>query len=318
MQKVAVIGIGSNSVRMLVAEVEEDGFRRLTRDREGTRLFAGLDGEGNLRRDSMEKTAAAVQRMALSSRKIGCEQLHIFATSASRDARNGGEFLRLLTEKTGVLPEIVSGEEEAVLSFLGAAEAAPEARSCGVIDIGGGSTELVIGNRPRISFAISCQMGAVRLFRQLPIRRREDMAAVEEAAENILREKLAFSPVPFLPECWVGTGGTFTALAALARGIHWTDRAFMHGTRLGRNQIREIGESLADMTPEERLQLEGLQPSRADIVVHGICILLACMRHLKMEEVVVSEYGNLDGFIRQRYFSPEKESSPPRPARPRA
>ena len=122
MQKVAVIGIGSNSVRMLIAEVEEDGFRRLTRDREGTRLFAGLDAEGNLSAASMAQTASAVERMAGSAERIGCDRVHIFATSASRDARNGELFMNLLRTRTGVEPEIISGEEEAALSFLGATE----------------------------------------------------------------------------------------------------------------------------------------------------------------------------------------------------
>ena len=189
MQKVAVIGIGSNSVRMLIAEVEPDGFRRLTRDREGTRLFAGLDQRGNLNLESMEKTAAAVTRMARSAERIGCERLHIFATSATRDARNGADFLRRLQELTGAAPEIVSGEEEAVLSFLGATEIAPPGEPCGVIDIGGGSTEIVLGQGARIDLALSCQMGAVRLFRLLSILCREDMPAVEAAAEGILEEK---------------------------------------------------------------------------------------------------------------------------------
>ena len=304
MRKIAVIGIGSNSVRMLIVEIEEDGFTRLTRDREGTRLFAGLDEKGNLSPDSMEKTAAAVTRMAVSARRIGCDRLHIFATSASRDARNGALFLAMLRERTGVEPEIISGEEEAVLSFLGATEVAPAGTAeCGVIDIGGGSTELVIGEKARIDLAVSCQMGAVRLYRLLRIDRAEDMPAVEAAAEAVLAEKWQMENLPPVPKTWIGTGGTFTALAALEKGIHWTDRTFMHGTRITRERIREIGEKLAAMPVEDRLKLEGLQPSRADIVVHGICILLAVMRHLKMEEVVVSEYGNLDGFIRQRYFS---------------
>lgn len=302
MQKVAVIGIGSNSVRMLVAEVEEDGFRRLTRDREGTRLFAGLDARKNLSRDSMEKTAAAVERMAASAGRIGCDRLHIFATSASRDARNGAEFLELLRRRTGVQPEIISGEEEAALSFLGATDIAPAGEPCGVVDIGGGSTELVIGQGARIDLAISCQMGAVRLYNLLEITRREDMPAVEAAAGEILKDKWNTLQTPPVPGFWIGTGGTFTALAALSRGVHWTDRTFMHGTRLRAERIREIGENLADMTPEERLKLEGLQPSRADIVVHGICILLAVMRHLGAEEITVSEYGNLDGYLRKHYY----------------
>ena len=160
MQKAAVIGIGSNSVRMLVVLIEEDGFTRLTRDREGTRLFAGLDEAGNLSPESMAKTAAAVERMAESARKIGCEQLDIFATSASRDARNGESFLQVLRNRTGVEPEIISGEEEAVLSFMGATEVAPPGtKACGVIDIGGGSTEIAIGTRQGIEASFSCQMG---------------------------------------------------------------------------------------------------------------------------------------------------------------
>ena len=304
MQKVAVIGIGSNSVRMLVALVEEDGFTRLTRDREGTRLFAGLDEAGNLSPESMEKTAGAVERMAQSARKIGCGRLHLFATSASRDARNGQTFLKLLEERTGEVPEIISGEEEAVLSFLGATEVAPPGTgSCGVIDIGGGSTELVIGEKTRIDMALSCQMGAVRLYRLLRIDRAEDMPAVEAAAEAVLAEKWNESTAPAVPGTWIGTGGTFTALAALVKGIRWTDRSFMHGTRISRERIRELGEKLAGMSVEERLKLEGLQPSRADIVVHGICILLGVMNFLNMDSILVSEYGNLDGYIRYHYFA---------------
>ena len=301
MQKVAVIGIGSNSVRMLIAEVGEDGFRRLTRDREGTRLFAGLDAEGNLSAVSMASTAAAVDRMAASARKIGCGKLHIFATSASRDARNGEVFLSLLREKTGVTPEIISGEEEAVLSFLGATDVVPGGTRCGVVDIGGGSTEIVIGGGTKIETAVSCQMGAVRLFRLLPIEKAEDMPAVEAAAAEILTEKWNTIQAPPVPEKWIGTGGTFTALAALTRGIHWTDRTYMHGTLLRKDDIREVGRQLAGMTVEQRLRLEGLQPSRADIVVHGICILLAVMDFLGAEEITVSEYGNLDGYIRKHY-----------------
>ena len=302
MHKAAVIGIGSNSVRMLIALMEEDGFTRLTRDREGTRLFAGLDEKGNLSQESMEKTAGAVERMADSARRIGCEQLNIFATSASRDAKNGEIFLELLRKKTGVEPEIISGEEEAVLSFLGATEVAPAGEKCGVIDIGGGSTELVVGQDARIDLAMSCQMGAVRLFRLLRIDEAGDMPSVEAAAREVLAEKWP-SDWKEIPKTWIGTGGTFTALAALVKGIRWTDRSFMHGTVISMERIRELGIQLAGMTVEERLKLEGLQPSRADIVVHGICILLGVMEFLGIDSITVSEYGNLDGYFRRKYVT---------------
>ena len=170
------------------------------------------------------------------------------------------------------------------------------------MDIVGGSTEIVIGQGARIDLAVSCQMGAVRLYRLLAIERKEDMPAVEYAAGEILREKWSSFIAPPIPKIWIGTGGTFTALAALHRGVPWTDRSYMHGTCLQRERIREIGEKLAGMTPEERLKLEGLQPSRADIVVHGICILLAVMKHLGTDQILVSEYGNLDGYLRKHYF----------------
>ena len=297
--KADVIGIGSNSVRMLLEEMRPEGFQRLERDREGTRLFAGLDRDGRLSAESMAHTAAAVTRMAAHARERGAGVLRIFATSASRDAVNGEDFAAMIRQGTGVEPEILSGEAEAELSFLGASAAAPQAERCGVIDIGGGSTELVVGTPAGVEAGTSCQMGAVRLYRLYPLKKREDMAAVEQRAAEILEGKLKDMRGAEMPETWVGTGGTFTTLAAMVRGISWTNRSCMHGTPVTAAQVRAIGEKLADMTPEERTRLPGLQPSRADIVVHGICILLAVMKGLGLDSIIVSEWGNLDGYMRR-------------------
>ena len=319
---------------MLLAEVERGSWRRLLRDREGTRLFAGLDAAGNLSPQSMALTAAAVVRMTNRARASGCGRVEIFATSASRDAANGAAFLSLLRQETGLLPRIITGEEEACLSFLGATELAA-GRECGLMDIGGGSTELVIGRGDRIRLAFSCQMGAVRLFQRFPISVPADMAPVEAEAARILEEKLRALPaaepeaariraedapgnpagsgaekgdglLSHLPDCWIGTGGTFTALGAMLGGTHWTDRSCLHGTSLSRAAVRGMGFRLAAMTLEERLKLPGLQPQRADIVVHGICILLAVMDRLGIESIRVSEYGNLDGYIRKYMLPPEE------------
>ena len=296
--KVAVIGIGSNSVRMLVAEVDGAAGVRLAREREGTRLFAGLDEKTRcLHGEAMAKTVAAVAKMAAQARGMGAEEISLFATSATRDAGNADELAQRLRDEAGLELNVCSGEDEAALSFLGATDG----QRCGVIDIGGGSTELVIGQGDRLETAFSCQMGAVRLWRLLSIRRAEDIPPVVEAAKQILREKLAESPHAELPHSWIGTGGTFTALGALLRGTPWTDRTYMHGTRLPFAWIQAEACKLANMTPEERLALPSLQPSRADIVVHGISILLAGMEVLGLSEITVSEFGNLDGYLKRKY-----------------
>ncbi len=295
--KVAVIGIGSNSVRMLVAEVTGNRGVRIRRDRAGTRLFAGLDAQRNLSREAMDKTVEAVRRMAEDARREGAAEVRLFATSATRDAANAGALAALLRAEAQVELEICSGETEAELSFLGATDGG----RTGVIDIGGGSTELIVGQGLEVACALSCQMGAVRLFRMQPIGCAADVAQVRATAERILREGLAAHPAFVRPDGWIGTGGTFTTLAAMVRGVHWTERTYMHGTRLSREDVTGQALLLADMPMEQRLNLPGLQPNRADIVVHGICILMACMEHLDIPEITVSEYGNLDGYLKRAY-----------------
>lgn len=294
--KAAVIGIGSNSVRMMMVEIDGAHARRLMRDRAGTRLFAGLDAERNLSEASMQATAQAVAHMANEARTAGAEQVSLFATSAVRDAANADKLIALL-EAADVKLEIVSGEEEAALSFMGVTDG----DYCGVIDIGGGSTELVIGQGSELQHAISCQMGAVRLQGRMPIANREDVPRVIDLADSILAAKLTEHPLGEVPAKWIGTGGTFTTLAALLSCAVWNDRGATHGVVITREDAHRWACVLADMTVQERLQLPGLQPHRADIVVHGICILLAVMRRLKIAEVTVSEHGNLDGYLKRRY-----------------
>ncbi len=295
--KVAVIGIGSNSVRMLVAMVCTGQLIRLRRDRAGTRLFAGLDAQRNLSAEAMSVTCASVKAMAESARAEGAEQVYLFATSATRDAANQADFAALLKRETGLSLEICSGDTEAALSFLGATDGGDS----GVIDIGGGSTEIIVGSGMDIRCAFSCQMGAVRLAERIPIRDHGDVDAVVMVAADLLQEKLRRHPSLTLPAAWRGTGGTFTTLAAIVQGVRWTDRTYMHGAVLHRQDVVRIARMLADMPLEERRQLPGLQPHRADIVVHGVCILIACMDMLHFDAITVSEYGNLEGYLKHRF-----------------
>lgn len=282
---------------MLEVEIEGKRGKRLARDRAGTRLFAGLDAQGRLDEQAMNATVTAVARMARGARERGAEEVLLFATSATRDASNKEVFASRLREEAQVELTVCSGEEEAALSFLGATGRG----RCGVIDIGGGSTEVVVGEGDALEQVFSCQMGAVRLFRAYPITCTGDMRAVEQEATRILREMRAKQADVLLPDNWYGTGGTFTALGAMVRNVPWTDRTYMHGTVVTLADVERLGQQLAGLTLEERRQLVSLQPNRADIVVHGICILKACMDEMRISQIVVSEYGNLDGYVKKHY-----------------
>jgi exopolyphosphatase/guanosine-5'-triphosphate,3'-diphosphate pyrophosphatase len=299
--RAAVIGIGSNSVRMLVADVQGGRLLEVLRDREGTRLFGGLNENGNLSRESMNHTLSAVRQMQQKAMVLNAQALHLFATSAVRDAGNQQEFSSLIRNETGLELEICSGESEAALSFLGSTFG----ERSGVIDIGGGSTEYVIGCGTNIECGVSLQMGAVRLYRLYPIHSAKDLPRVLDAARAILHDGIGPLKKVGLPQSWVGVGGTSTALAGIIKGISWTEKTKLHGFCLKKEQVEEWLCRLADMSLAERLKLPGLQPQRADIMVHGTAILAESIRQLGIESIEVSEFGNLDGYLKQKYMSGE-------------
>lgn len=297
--RAAVIGIGSNSVRMLVADVQGGRLLEVLRDREGTRLFGGLDESGNLSHESMNHTLSAVRQMQQKAMELNAQAIHLFATSAVRDAGNQQEFSSLIHNDTGLKLEICSGESEAALSFLGSTSG----QRSGVIDIGGGSTEFVIGRGTSIECGVSLQMGAVRLFRLYPIHSKADLPRVFSAVREILHEGTGPIIKAGLPQSWVGVGGTSTALAGIIMGVSWTEKAKLHGFCLTSELVEDWLYRLADMSLAQRLTLRGLQPQRADIMVHGTAILFESMRQLSIKSIEVSEFGNLDGYLKQKYIS---------------
>ena len=297
--RIAAIGIGSNSLRMLIADIKDAQLQRVLRDREGLRVFAALDKNGNITPDMVEQACASVVAMVHKAREHHAEQIHLFATSAVRDARNQRAFAQRLYETSGLRLDICSGEIEAKLSFLGSTGS----ERSGMIDIGGGSTEIVIGQGENIEFADSLQMGAVRLFRISPIQSVEMAYQVKQRAATILEPHkkaiLALQP----PQIWVGVGGTFTTTAALVQHIDWSDRKRIHGFVATRKDICSCMEKLAAMPLEQRLTMQELQPQRADIITHGLAILLCCMDELHIEQITVSEHGNLEGYLKWKYLS---------------
>ncbi len=296
--RAAAIGIGSNSLRMLVADLKDHQLYRLKRYREGLRVFAALDDQGNIRPEMIRQACESVKAFQLEALKQGAEVIHLFATSAVRDAANQQTFSDALGKATGLELEICSGDTEANLSFWGAASSQ---KKCGLIDIGGGSTEIVVGQEHKIDFATSLQMGAVRLFRQIPIQCAADSEKVAALARDILHPYQKTIQQCHADE-WIGVGGTFTTSTAVVQRIPWQQRENIHQFVMTQQQVKETMDFLAEMPLDQRLQLDCLQPQRADIVVHGIAILLACMRELNVASIMVSEHGNLEGYLKAKYI----------------
>ncbi len=294
--RLGCIGVGSNAIRLLSAQWEDGKLCHDLRERRGTRLFAGLK-DGCLTKESMDASVNAVGELARLAREDGACGLFIFATSAVRDARNGEEFTRRARAVAGADVEIITGEEEAVLSYLGASEGG----SCGVVDIGGGSTEFTLGVDARIEGAASLQMGAVRMNAQTPILSEADYEATLTRCEKIIRRDAA--ALLRLPArgTWCGVGGTMTTLGAMHRKIPVFLPETCEGMTVSAQDVGRWGRRLARMTLSERRTITGLMPHRADIIPSGMAILEASMRCFAMEEIRLSAHGNMDGFLKKKF-----------------
>ena len=294
--RLACIGIGSNAIRLLTADWHAGRLCVVRRERRGTRLFAGLV-DGALTEESIRSSVEAVGQLALLARADGAAEVFVFATSAVRDARNAEAFTALAEAASGARVEIVSGEEEAILSFFGASEGG----SCGVIDIGGGSTEFTLGEDNDILGAISLQIGAVRMHAQQPI------LSIGEYEDTVLRcrriiARDAKSLLAQPPRAqWVGVGGTMTTLGAMERRVPLFDPDTCEGMHMRYDQVCAWGRKLAAMSMDARRHVEGLMPHRADISPSGIAILEAAMVSFSMQELILSAHGNMDGYLKRKF-----------------
>ena len=294
--RLACIGIGSNAIRLLIAQWSQERLCVVRRERRGTRLFAGLV-DGALTQQSIRSSVEAVAELAMLARQDGAQEIFVFATSAVRDASNGDEFTRLAEEASGTHIEIITGEQEGVLSYIGASSGG----RCGVIDIGGGSTEFTIGEDDRTLGAVSLQMGAVRMNAQMPILTREDYeATVERCKHMIRRDAQALLKLP-APQSWAGVGGTMTTIGAMHRGVPLFDPQICEGMKISRADVCAWGRRVARLPMADRRQIVGLMPHRADIIPSGIAILEAAMRVFNMEEMALSAHGNMDGYLKKKF-----------------
>ena len=298
-RRVAAIDCGTNSIRLLVADVDTDAGTLVDLDRrmEIVRLGRGVDATGRLDDEALARTFAACDRYAEVLRDLGAQRVRVVATSASRDAENRDDFVAGVLARIGVAPEVVSGDEEARLSFLGATRGLAGAEPPYlVVDIGGGSTEFVVGTDEPLA-ACSVDVGCVRLterhLRDDPPTRAEIDAVVADADAAIA---LAGETVPFgEARTLVGLAGSVTTAAALALGLEEYDPARIHGARISAAAVAEVSDRLLASTHAERAAVAVIHPGRVDVLNAGILVLRRILDRTGLPEVLVSEHDILDG-----------------------
>jgi exopolyphosphatase / guanosine-5'-triphosphate,3'-diphosphate pyrophosphatase len=295
--RVAAIDQGTNSIRLLVAEPEDDsGFRELARDMVITRLGQGVDRTGTIAPEALERTVGVLMRYCRRARALHAERIRVAATAAVRDASNRDDLARAVLEHAGSELEVLSGEEEAALSFLGGTRGLDAPGPFLVLDIGGGSTEFVVGTDAPDA-AISVQMGSVRLTERF-VRHDPPTAEEVDAMRTFVRDRLdeVARAVPVGDaRTLVAVAGTSTTAQAIALALPHHDPEAIHRTRLARDAAERVLRQLAEMTTAERAALPVMAPGRADVIVAGTVILVEVMGRFAFEDALVSETDILDG-----------------------
>ncbi|MGN6275170.1 MAG: Ppx/GppA phosphatase family protein [Solirubrobacterales bacterium] len=294
-KRVAVIDVGTNSTRLLVADIAGGRVSPVDRRSRVTRLGRGVDLSGHLAGEAIEDVCSAIGDYVGILEELGAETVDAIATSAVRDADNGGAFIAELRERFALSARVLDGEEEARATYLGAISEHPPTEPTLVVDIGGGSTELVVGTGAEVAFHDSLQAGVVR-------HNERHVASDPPTASEL--EALA-ADARGLIEGSVGAGvearqgiavaGTPTSLAAVEMELEPYDPTRVHGHVLALPSIQRMLSRLASLPLAERVQIPGLHPDRAPTIVAGVVILVETMRAFGLEEITVSEHDILYG-----------------------
>lgn len=296
----AAIDCGTNSTRLLVSRGAGPDKQALARINTITRLGRGVDASGVLDPDAIERTLDALREYRAVIDEHGATRVRVTATSAARDASNSADFFDAAETILGVRPELLSGEEEARLSFLGAtAELDPGDGPYLVVDIGGGSTEFIVGST-EVEAARSIDIGCVRFTEQYiehdppqPEELHACISVTDAWLDDIARELPGMTTAKTV----VGLAGTVTTVAAVELGLLEWDRDAIHHFRLDRDAVEDVFRTLATESLEDRKHNPGLEEARADVIVAGTCILVALVRWLGVDEILVSESDILDGLV---------------------
>jgi exopolyphosphatase/guanosine-5'-triphosphate,3'-diphosphate pyrophosphatase len=297
----ATLDVGTNSVLLLAAERGPDGvFRPLAERIEITRLGRGVDRTGMLAPEALDDTLAAIGKFAAEARALGCSAIAATATSAARDARNGHVLIERARE-LGVPVEIIGGDREAQLSWSAvASEFSRSGEKLAVIDIGGGSTEVIVGEGARFSFRHSFDVGSVRLTERHV---RGDPPSRESLDELKTALSTALSGVPGVAAGTrvVGIAGTYTTACSILHAVEPYDVAKVHGRVVPLAELDALADRLAGLTLEQRRHVPGLSPKRADVIVAGAFLAAASVRALGADHVTIGDRGVRWGYLYDRF-----------------
>jgi exopolyphosphatase/guanosine-5'-triphosphate,3'-diphosphate pyrophosphatase len=298
--RVAAIDCGTNSIRLLIADIEGNSFREVLRTMEIVRLGQGVDETGQFHPDAIIRTLAAVDKFAAEIAKRGVEKIRFCATSATRDATNRHLFVDGVRERLGIEPEVISGDEEAALSFAGAIQDFhPSDGPFLVVDIGGGSTEFVFGTTA-VESAKSVNIGCVRMTERHFVNDPATPAQVEAASADIkeaIAKAAAIVPITKAMTL-IAVAGTATTVAAAALNLSEYDRYAIHLSRISAAQVHDASQMFLTKSREERLTLGYMHPGRVDVIPAGALVLSHIMSATGASEFVASESDILDGIAR--------------------
>jgi exopolyphosphatase/guanosine-5'-triphosphate,3'-diphosphate pyrophosphatase len=298
--RVAAIDCGTNSIRLLIADIEVNNFREVLRTMEIVRLGQGVDETGQFHPDAIRRTLAAVDVFAIEIAKRGVQKIRFCATSATRDATNRHLFVDGVRERLGIEPEVISGEEEAALSFTGAIQdLQPSDGPFLVVDIGGGSTEFVFGTT-EVEAAKSVNIGCVRMTERHFATDPATQAQIELARADIDEAIAKAASVVTITKAktLIAVAGTATTVAAAALNLSEYDRHAIHLSRISAEQVHAVSQMFFTKTREERLALGYMHPGRVDVIPAGALVLSQIMKATGASEFVASESDILDGIAR--------------------
>jgi exopolyphosphatase/guanosine-5'-triphosphate,3'-diphosphate pyrophosphatase len=295
--RVAVVDIGTNSTRLLIGDVEGTGVTEVERRTMVTNMGRGVDHSGLICTDAVDDVCTVIADYKSRYEEMGAERVMAIATSAVRDAVNGDAFIAELRERFNLDARLLTGEEEANLTYLGATAHRPTESATLVFDIGGGSTELIVGSGTQVGFHTSLQAGTIRQSERHLTSDPPDPHELEDLADeirNLIDRAIAAEPQAKANRA-IAVAGTPTSLAAIDQELEPYDPGRVHGYHLGMQRIQRMLSRLSSLPLAERLRLPGLHPGRAPTIVAGTVILVQVMRAFDIKEIEVSELDILHG-----------------------